>query len=104
MTLTLQASCPLNFSFLLHILGYDSNHKNFLSGGQRKQRQNPNAFKIMTSILSRCVPGGSVVKNPPASAGDVASIPGSGRSSRERTGHSGILAWEIPWMEDPGGL
>ena len=26
-------------------------------------------------------PGGSVVKNPPASAGDMGSIPGSGRSS-----------------------
>ena len=25
-------------------------------------------------------PGGSVVKNPPASAGDVGSVPGSGRS------------------------
>ena len=25
-------------------------------------------------------PGGSVVKNPPANAGDVSSIPGSGRS------------------------
>ena len=29
-------------------------------------------------------PGGSVVKNPPASAGDVGSIPGSGRSWRRK--------------------
>ena len=28
-------------------------------------------------------PGGSVVKNPPANAGDPSSIPGSGRSSAE---------------------
>ena len=28
-------------------------------------------------------PGGSVVKNPPANAGDVGLIPGSGRSSGE---------------------
>ena len=31
-------------------------------------------------------PGGSVVKNPPAFAGDVSLIPGSGRSLGERSG------------------
>ena len=31
-------------------------------------------------------PGGSKVKNPPANAGDVASIPGSGRSPGEGDG------------------
>ena len=31
-------------------------------------------------------PGGSVVKNPPANAGDVGSIPGSGRSPEEGNG------------------
>ena len=49
--------------------------------------------------------GGSVVKNPPANAGDMGSIPGSGRSLGEGNGtHSSILAWEIPWIEEPGGL
>ena len=47
--------------------------------------------------------GGSVVKNLPVNAGDAGSVPGSGRSPRERT-HSSILAWEIPWTEEPGGL
>ena len=32
-------------------------------------------------------PGGSVVKNPPANAGDVGSIPGLGRSPGERIGN-----------------
>ena len=32
-------------------------------------------------------PGGSVVKNPPASAGDTASIPGLGRSPVEGNGN-----------------
>jgi len=32
-------------------------------------------------------PGGSVVKNPPANAGDMGSFPGSGRSSREGNGN-----------------
>ena len=33
------------------------------------------------------VPGGSVVKNPPANAGDAGSIPGSGRSPGEGNGN-----------------
>ena len=32
-------------------------------------------------------PGGSMVKNPPANAGDSGSIPGSGRSPREGNGN-----------------
>jgi len=32
-------------------------------------------------------PGGSAVKNPPANAGDVGSIPGSGRSPGEGNGN-----------------
>ena len=49
-------------------------------------------------------PGGSV-KNPPANAGDVGSIPGAGRSPGE--GNSNPLQysyWEIPWTEEPGGV
>ena len=49
------------------------------------------------------VPGGLVVKNPPANAGDVGSIPGSGRSPGKGNGNSSILAWKIPWTEEPGG-
>ena len=46
--------------------------------------------------------GGSVVKNLPANTGDTLSIPGSGRSPEEETAtHSSILAWEIPWTEEP---
>ena len=48
------------------------------------------------------------VKNPPANAGDTrdaGSIPGSGRSLKEGMAtHSSILAWRIPWTEEPGGL
>ena len=41
----------------------------------------------------------------PAKAGNMGSIPLLGGSPREgnRT-HSSILAWEIPWTEEPGGL
>ena len=53
-------------------------------------------------------PGGSVVKNLPASAGDVrdsGSILGSGRSPEKKmVTCSNILIWKIPWAEEPGGL
>ena len=42
------------------------------------------------------LPGGSAVKNPPSSAGDVGSIPGLGRSPARGNGNPlSILAWEI---------
>ena len=51
------------------------------------------------------LPGGSVVKNPPANAEGSGWIPGSGRSlEKEIATHCGIFAWEIPWTEEPGGL
>ena len=49
-------------------------------------------------------PGGSVVKNPSANAGDEGSIPGSRRFPGEGNGYSSILAWEIPWTEEPCGI
>ena len=50
-------------------------------------------------------PGGSVVKNLPANAGDASSIPGSGISSGEGNGKPlQYFAWELPWTEEPGGL
>ena len=49
-----------------------------------------------------------VVKNPSANAGDireVGSILGSERSPWEgKATHSNILAWRIPWTEEPGKL
>ena len=41
--------------------------------------------KVGSDIV--CFPGGSVVKNPPASAGDTGSIPGLGRSPAEGNGN-----------------
>ena len=53
-------------------------------------------------------PGGSVVKNPPANAGeaeDAGSISGLGRSpGGGMVPSSSILAWTFPWTEEPGGL
>ena len=58
-------------------------------------------FNLICKILG--FPGGSVVKNPPANEGDTRNlIPGSGRSPG--VGGNSILAWEILWTEEPGGL
>ena len=44
-------------------------------------------------------------EEPTCDAGDMSSIPGSGRYAREEMAtHSSILAWEIPWTEKPGGV
>ena len=46
-----------------------------------------------------------MVKNPPASARDSDSILGwEDPLEEDMTIHSGILAWRIPWAEEPGGL
>ena len=47
-----------------------------------------------------------VVKNLPADARDESSIPGGWEDplEKEMATHSSILAWRIPWTEEPGGL
>ena len=51
------------------------------------------------------LPGGSVVKNLPADAGDVLQSLGWGDPvEKEMATHSSVLAWEIPWAEEPHGL
>ena len=50
---------------------------------------------------------GSVIKNPPANAGDMGSIPGEDWEDpmeKEMATHSSIPSWEIPWTEMPHGL
>ena len=49
-------------------------------------------------------PMDSVGKESVCNAGDPGSIPGSGRSPKEMPTHSSILAWRIPWTEEPGRL
>ena len=44
-------------------------------------------ISLAATIDRICFPGGSGVKNPPASAGDAGSIPGSGRFPGEETGN-----------------
>ena len=49
-----------------------------------------------------------MVKNPPANVGDskmrVPSLGGEDPLEEEMASLSSILAWKIPWTEEPGGL
>ena len=48
---------------------------------------------------------GSVVKNPPAmQETKVRSLGREDPLEEEMATHSSILAWEIPWTEEPAGL
>ena len=48
--------------------------------------------------------GGSVVKNPPAKQEMVWSLCQEDPLEKEMATYSSMLAWEIPWTEEPGGL
>ena len=61
-------------------------------------------FLLDNEYINRASPGGSDVQDLHAmQETQVRSIPGSGRSPGEENGFS-ILAWRIPWTEEPGRL
>ena len=60
-------------------------------------------YKVFTLYRASLV--AQMVKNLPAMWVDLGLIPGWGRSPGEGMAtHSSILAWRIPWREEPGGL
>ena len=59
----------------------------------------------MIAVPTDGLPNGSVLKHLPASAGDASrSLGWEDPLEEEMTTHSSILAWEIPWTEEHGGL
>ena len=55
--------------------------------------------------LPQGFPGGSDGKEPASTEEDPVVIPGSEDPLEEGMAtHSSILAWRIPWTEEPGGL
>ena len=55
----------------------------------------------------RYIPNGAAVKNPPAVEMEETHVRPLGQDDpleEEMATHSNILAWEIPWTEEPGGL
>ena len=62
---------------------------------------------VSTELLNGVSQIAPVVKNPPTNerdARDMGLIPVLERLEEEMTTHSSILAWEIPWTEEPDGL
>ena len=49
-------------------------------------------------------PGGSDGKESACNAGDLGSIPWEDLLEKEMATQSSILAWKIPWTEEPGQL
>ena len=49
-------------------------------------------------------PGSSDGKEPACNARDLGSIPWEDPLEEGVATHSSILAWRIPWTEEPGGL
>ena len=72
--------------------------------GNKEKSNIPEKLAMQGSKLEFCM--SFLQLESACNAGDLASIPASGRSPRERNGnpHSSILAWEIPWTEEPGRL
>ena len=76
-----------------------------------KQSLRGDSFSVRTRVFALVYvgfPGGSEGKASVCNAGDLGSIPGPERSPGEANGnplqYSSILAWRIPWTEEPGGL
>ena len=62
-------------------------------------------FHVVDVLKTWGFPGGSEVKNPPAKQETwVRSWGWEEPLEKEIATHSSILAWEIPWREEPGGL
>ena len=76
-------------------------------------RQVTAVFRVASSFKNvEMVPAGAsqvmlVVKNPPATAGDiemrVQSLGGEDPLEEGMATHSSILVWRIPWTKEPGG-
>ena len=64
-------------------------------------------FTILCCFLGQIIvltPGGSTGKESACNAGDrVRSLVQGDPLEKEMATHSGILAWRIPWTEEPGG-
>ena len=45
-----------------------------------------------------------MVKNPPANGGNRGFLGREGSLEKEMATHPSLLAWKIPWTEEPGGL
>ena len=72
-------------------------------------RAQAHTFWVVKMVLSLCglrgFPGGSDGRASVCNEGEPGLIPRSeDLLEKEMATHSSILAWKIPWVEEPGGL
>ena len=85
---------------------------NLISGSCSFSKSSLYVWKFLVHVLlepslkdSEHYRGGSDGKESTCNVGDLGSILGFGRSPGDGTAtHSSILAWRIPWTEEPGRL
>ena len=59
----------------------------------------------MYRLIIQGFPGGSVSKESACDVGDLGSVPGWEHPlEKERATQSSILAWRIPWPDNPGWI
>ena len=81
------------------------------ASGPHSEKQWSSSFRLPSregmgaSLMVQSVKNLSAIKEALCSTGDPGMIPGSGRYPGEGNGSPlHILAWEIPQIEEPGGL
>ena len=79
---------------------------NFMVTKGERDKLGVGDLNIHTTIYKMGFPSDSMIKGPATNAGDEDLNPGLGRYLIEKkmATNSYILAWEIPWTEEPGEL
>ena len=72
--------------------------------GKQKHHKLLLLYLLLFLFRTTGLPGDSVVKNMPAKQQMQLQSLGQKGLEKEMATHSSILAWEIPWTEEPGGL
>ena len=100
---------PLQYSFLENthrqrsLVGYSPWGRKESDTIDQLSTEQHRIYTLVYLFMSMDFPVSSVIKNQPASTGDEDSIPGQGDPLEEEMAvHSSILAWRIPWTEEPG--
>ena len=69
------------------------------------REKGPRLCRALACTAQMCLPGGSASKEPPAVQKTRArSLGQEDPLEEEMATHSSVLAWRIPWTDEPGGL
>ena len=71
---------------------------------QKMAEEGPWPHLLHAKYFSWGFPSGAVVKNPPANVRNIRDTSREDPVEKEMEIYSSILAWRIPWTEEPGGL